>query len=348
MYEWGEWKHKWHLKVVEEKKKVLCKPQTSCWQIPWGLQDVCLTWLDFPSCLLDVIEILANVASCNGLFYFFLPKKLNLFSRSLSFPSLLRMVTPPPSAELGEMGGMVMARLSALGPPGESPGPDGTEPRMERIQALISAWGVKKVRLNFPFRVTSNPLVTSPRYRFHRVIPCLTSSFAWNRYSFPSPSLQRLLKNPVRSKLVTPFTLLGILRHPPIFTWAWRRVSSSYSHEPPHTQPQRGWWAPLRGMECHCLHFFHLCRSQDFLFLRHSRHSARTYRNNEKIAGNRIDISVWIKAWSTVCHLSNILPNSLGWHGPGSCLFAVWLHLLFPMQYPLHGFWLRFCSAPVR
>lgn len=34
-------------------------------------------------------------------------------------------------------------------------------------------------------------------------------------------------------------------------------------------------------MECHCLHFFHLYRSQDFLFLRHSRHSARTYRNNK-------------------------------------------------------------------
>lgn len=98
-----------------------------------------MTWLYFPSSLLDLVEILTNVASCSGLFYFFLPKKLNLFSRSLSFPSLLRMVTPPPSAELGEMGGMVMARLSARGPPGESPGPDGTEPRMERIQELISA-----------------------------------------------------------------------------------------------------------------------------------------------------------------------------------------------------------------
>lgn len=95
-----------------------------------------MTWLYFPSSLLDLVEILA---SCSGLFYFFLPKKLNLFSRSLSFPSLLRMVTPPPSAELGEMGGMVMARLSARGPPGESPGPDGTEPRMDRIQEPISA-----------------------------------------------------------------------------------------------------------------------------------------------------------------------------------------------------------------
>lgn len=71
-------------------------------------------------------------------FYFFLPKKLNLFSRSFSFPSLLRMVTPPASPELGEMGGMVMARLSARGPPGDSPDPVGMEPMMERIQELIS------------------------------------------------------------------------------------------------------------------------------------------------------------------------------------------------------------------
>lgn len=71
-------------------------------------------------------------------FYFFLPKKLNLFSRSFSFPSLLRMVTPPASPELGEMGGIVMARLSARGPPGESPAVVGMEPRMERIQELIS------------------------------------------------------------------------------------------------------------------------------------------------------------------------------------------------------------------
>lgn len=71
-------------------------------------------------------------------FYFFLPKKLNLFSRSFSFPSLLRMVTPPASPELGEMGGIVMARLSARGPPGESSDAVGMEPRMERIQELIS------------------------------------------------------------------------------------------------------------------------------------------------------------------------------------------------------------------
>lgn len=58
------------------------------------------------------------------MFYFFLPKKLNLFSRSFSLPSLLRMVTVSP--ELGEMGGMVMARLSR-GAPGESPDPDGME-----------------------------------------------------------------------------------------------------------------------------------------------------------------------------------------------------------------------------
>ncbi len=49
------------------------------------------------------------------------------------------MVTPPTSPELGEMGGMVMARLSARGPPGESADPAGMDPRMERIQELISA-----------------------------------------------------------------------------------------------------------------------------------------------------------------------------------------------------------------
>ena len=78
------------------------------------------------------------------MFYFFLPKKLNLFSRSLSLPSLLRMVTPPVSPDPGEMGGMVMARLRARGPPGESPAPVGMEPRMERIQELISAFRQKK------------------------------------------------------------------------------------------------------------------------------------------------------------------------------------------------------------
>lgn len=67
-----------------------------------------------------------------------MPKKLNLFSRSFSLPSLLRMVTPPASPELGEMGGMVMARLRARGPPGDSADPAGMEPRMERIQELIS------------------------------------------------------------------------------------------------------------------------------------------------------------------------------------------------------------------
>lgn len=76
-------------------------------------------------------------------FYFFLPKKLNLFSRSFSFPSLLRMVTPPASPELGEMGGIVMARLSARGPPGDS-SPVGMELRMERIQELISAFRESK------------------------------------------------------------------------------------------------------------------------------------------------------------------------------------------------------------
>lgn len=48
------------------------------------------------------------------------------------------MVTLPASPELGEMGGIVMARLRARGPPGESCDPVGMEPRMERIQELIS------------------------------------------------------------------------------------------------------------------------------------------------------------------------------------------------------------------
>lgn len=74
------------------------------------------------------------------MFYFFLPKKLNLFSRSFSFPSLLRMVTPPASPELGEMGGIVMARLRGRGAPGESPDPFGMELRMDWIQELISAF----------------------------------------------------------------------------------------------------------------------------------------------------------------------------------------------------------------
>lgn len=37
-----------------------------------------------------------------------------------------------------------MARLSALGPPGESPAPVGMEPWMERIQELISAFRESK------------------------------------------------------------------------------------------------------------------------------------------------------------------------------------------------------------
>lgn len=73
-------------------------------------------------------------------FYFFLPKKLNLFSRSFSLPSLARMVTALASPEPGEMGGMVMARLRPRGPPGDSPEPDGMEARMEVIQEVISAW----------------------------------------------------------------------------------------------------------------------------------------------------------------------------------------------------------------
>lgn len=82
----------------------------------------------FHFCLFQFVGILRNIIFLDvvvlQMFYFFFPKKLNLFSRSLSLPSLLRMVTPAASAELGEMGGIVMARLRALGPPGErSPDP---------------------------------------------------------------------------------------------------------------------------------------------------------------------------------------------------------------------------------
>jgi len=55
------------------------------------------------------------------------------------------MVTPPPSPELGEMGGIVMARLRARGPTGESPDPVGMELMMELIQALISAFKQKQI-----------------------------------------------------------------------------------------------------------------------------------------------------------------------------------------------------------
>lgn len=82
----------------------------------------------FPFCPFQFGGISTNIIFLDVVilqtFYFFLPKKLNLFSRSFSLPSLLRMVTPAASAELGEMGGIVMARLRALGPPGErSPDP---------------------------------------------------------------------------------------------------------------------------------------------------------------------------------------------------------------------------------
>ena len=75
--------------------------------------------------------------------YFFLPKKLNLFSRSLSLPSLLRIVTAPASPDPGEMGGIVIARLRTLGPHGESSAAAGMEVWMERIHELISAFGYK-------------------------------------------------------------------------------------------------------------------------------------------------------------------------------------------------------------
>lgn len=74
------------------------------------------------------------------MFYFFLPKKLNLFSLSFSLPSLLRNVTAPASPDPGEMGGIVIARLRTLGPQGESPAAGGIELWMERIQELISAF----------------------------------------------------------------------------------------------------------------------------------------------------------------------------------------------------------------
>lgn len=133
----------------EKKGSSLWATFSSRWQIPWGLcweRCVCLT---FPFDLLQLAEILINVVSNLQVFYFFLPKKLNLFSRSFSFPSLLRMVTPPASPELGEMGGIVMARLRAQGPPGESDDPVGMELRMDWIQELISNFRQKKKNILF-------------------------------------------------------------------------------------------------------------------------------------------------------------------------------------------------------
>ncbi len=71
--------------------------------------------------------------------YFFLPKKLKRFSRSLSLPSLLRMVTPPALPELGDIGGMVIARLRPRVPLGER-SEDNKDDWIVRIHELISAW----------------------------------------------------------------------------------------------------------------------------------------------------------------------------------------------------------------
>lgn len=112
--------------------------------------------------------------------YFFLPKKLKRFSPPLSLPSLLRMVTPPASPELGDIGGMVIARLRPRVPPGER-SPGNRDDWIDRIHKLISAWGRKQhKKLNIRVR-HKNILFSS----FAKI----TSSFAWNKNSFPSPSL---------------------------------------------------------------------------------------------------------------------------------------------------------------
>lgn len=80
-----------------------------------------------------------------GFGYFFLPKKLKRFSRSLSLPSLLRMVTPPVSVGCGVRGGMVIARVRGGGggerspPLTPTPPPGGMEEWIACIQELISA-----------------------------------------------------------------------------------------------------------------------------------------------------------------------------------------------------------------
>ncbi len=79
--------------------------------------------------------------------YFFLPKKLKRFSRSLSLPSLLRMVTPPASPELGDIGGMVIARLRPRVPPGER-SVDDRDDWIALIHELISAWWREWLRHN--------------------------------------------------------------------------------------------------------------------------------------------------------------------------------------------------------
>lgn len=130
---------------------------------------------------LCAFSFLSLFPQCCQVFYFFFPKKLNLFSRSFSLPSLLRRVTLPVSPVLGEMGGIVIARLSARGAPGESWDRVVMKRRMDWIQEFISA-----LKQNFRF--------------WHFVFVCffawmlwlptiltahLTSSLAWNRYSFP-------------------------------------------------------------------------------------------------------------------------------------------------------------------
>lgn len=124
--------------------------------------------------------------------YFFLPKKLKRFSPPLSLPSLLRMVTPPPSPELGDIGGMVIARLRPRVPPGER-SVDGRDNWIARIHELISAW--KRERLCHNVRVRQWDIFLKlnirvwPKNILFSSFAKLTSSFAWNKNSFPSPSL---------------------------------------------------------------------------------------------------------------------------------------------------------------
>lgn len=182
----------------EKEKKVFYKPHDvadnkllgACTESSVFVWPVC-TFLSICLSLLKFWQMLFPSVILK-VFYFFLPKKLNLFSRSFSFPSLLRMVTPPASPELGEMGGIVMARLRGRGPPGDSEDPDGMELRMEWIQELISAFQQTKI-----LWIMLTYLLTIHQKHLYLLIlgaqfcyVYLTSSFAWNRYSFPSPSLQ--------------------------------------------------------------------------------------------------------------------------------------------------------------
>ncbi|TNN72492.1 hypothetical protein EYF80_017268 [Liparis tanakae] len=126
-------------------------------------------------------------------------KKLNLFSRSFSFPSLLRMVTPPASPALGEMGGIVMARLRARGPTGESADPAGMEPMMERIQELISAFKRQsKHALNVTIIGRSRGTHTSSLFKtYFRIKPRLP--FLRTQYTFCQDLQGRRQMGPIKT-----------------------------------------------------------------------------------------------------------------------------------------------------